>query len=179
MAKSFYRGYQLLYKKGFLGQYDDVNELLRLIESIFTTRLVHSSMFNLPMKKSFSFSRIDNAVEWDEVETIAKELFELAKSQQSQTDVSQSAPTVSDQEGDTEQSASGDSDEEGDEQSDDQSDDQSDGESESSESGESGSLMKVKRLKMRIHQFLNPLPKMRPKNLMMSVVSLITVPMIP
>ena len=68
-------------------------------------------MFNLPMKKSFS--RIDNAVEWDEVETIAKELFELVKSQQSQTDVSQSAPTVSDQEGDTEQSASGDSDEEG------------------------------------------------------------------
>ena len=95
-------------------------------------------MFNLPMKKKFFFSRIDNAVEWDEVETIAKELFELAKSQQSQTDVSQSAPTVSDQEGDTEQSASGDSDEEGDEQSDDQSDDQSDGESESSESGESG-----------------------------------------
>lgn len=138
LAKSFYRGYQLLYKKGFFGQYDDVNELL-LIDRINLHYKV-GSFLNVQFtdEEKVFLSRIDNAVEWDEVETIAKELFELAKSQQSQTDVSQSAPTVSDQEADTEQSASGDSDEEGDEQSDDQSDDQSDGESESTESGESG-----------------------------------------
>ena len=94
LAKSFYQGYQLLFKKKFFGEIDNPNSLL-LIDRINLHYKV-GSFLNIQFSDAerVFLDAIDVAVEWDEVVDIAKALFNAAKEQQSQTDKSVGQPTA-------------------------------------------------------------------------------------
>ena len=103
LVKSFYKAYSLLYKKDFFGVKDRDPATLSLIDRINLHYKV-GSMLNLSFTADEQrfLDAIDVAETWEDVEQIARELFDFAKEEMQQQS---QMPDLSDQEGDDQDSA--------------------------------------------------------------------------
>jgi hypothetical protein len=98
LVKSFYKAYGLLYKKDFFGVKDRDPATLSLIDRINLHYKV-GSMLNLSFVDAEQrfIDAIDVAETWEDVEQIARELFDFAKEEMQQQ---QQMPDMSDEESD-------------------------------------------------------------------------------